>query len=275
MNLVMDTTFKRIIVIVVCVAIAILLLYTAFFYLSGLKQQFVVVYFLIIQIVVFLTFFAFRDQFAYRHRSVKKLKNPRLQENSFELAHLLMSDYEYIRETASQAMNDRHTMVNYFLLIVGASVTILAATVDKAVLFSGSNSQFLAWLALILNFIGWIYFLIIIRLRQAWCGSALAMNQIKEFYIQNGRVPDDIARSAFLWDTKSVPSAGRKSTVFYYSAVLISFISSIVLIFASFISVPAKEVVTIPVFSILLGLYHFVFQVICYSLFLDYTNFRR
>ena len=101
------------------------------------------------------------------------------------------------------------------------------------------------------------------------------MNQIKEFFIQNGRVPDEIARSAFLWDTKTVPNAGRKSNVSYYSAVLISFISSIVVVFASFISTPIKESLEIPTFSYLIGLYHFIFQVLCYSLFLDYTSQRK
>ena len=275
MNFTMDSTFKRVIFIVIIIAIGILFLYTAFFYLPDLNQKTIVIYSLVIQILILTTFFAFRDHHAYRMRSVKKLKNPRLQENAFELMQLLIKDYDYIRDTLAQAMNDRHTMVNYYLLITGAMITIIATNL-KAGAFEAAQTRYLLFIgALILNFIGWIYYMHVIRLRQAWHGSALAMNQIKEFFVQNGRVPDDIARSSFLWDTKTVPRAGRKSNVFYYSAMLISFITSLAIIFASFVSLPVETYSTIPTFSWLLGLYHFIFQMVSYSMFLDYISHRK
>lgn len=271
----MDSPFKRAIFIVIDIAIGILFLYTAFLYLPELNQQSIIIYLIIIQIAFFITFFTFRKQHAYRLRSVKKLKNPRLQENAFEFSGLLMKDYDYIRDTLSQAMNDRHTMVNYFLIIIGAIVTIISTNLSTESFQDPGTRYFLKILAYSINFIGWIYFMKVVRLRQSWHGSALAMNQIKEFFIQNGRVPDDIARSAFLWDTKTVPKAGRKSNVFYYSAVLISLIASLALVFAGFIASPAKTVLEIPTVSWLIGLYHFVFQMFCYSIFLDYRTIRR
>ena len=275
MNLIMDSTFKRVIFVVITVAIGILILYTAIFYMPQQNQTAIVIYLIVVQFLVLTTFFAFRDQHAYRMRSVKKLKNPRLQENAFEFMKLILKDYDYIRDTLAQAMNDRHTMVNYFLLITGAVITIVATNLNADALQEEQARYILFIGALVLNFIGWIYFMHIIRLRQAWHGSAMAMNQIKEFFVQNGRIPDDIARSSFLWDTKTVPKAGRKSNVFYYSAMLISFISSFVLIFASFISLPVESTHVIPLFSWLIGLYHFIFQMICFSLFLDYVSRRR
>lgn len=275
MNFTMDSTFKRAIFIVVDIAIGILFLYTAFFYSPALKQAPIVIYFGIVQILSFLTFFIFRKQNAYRMRSVKKLKNPRLQENAFEFSNLLTKDYDYIRDTLTQAMNDRHTMVNYFLLITGAIFTIIFSNLNAESLQDLQVKRLLMIVALIVNFIGWIYFMHIVRLRQAWHGSALALNQIKEFYIQNGRVPDDIARSAFLWDTKTVPRAGRKSNVFYYSAVLISFIASLSLTFASYANSPSQSILAIPNFCWFIGLYHFIFQVIIYSIFLDYFYSSR
>lgn len=275
MNLLMDSTFKRAIFIVVDIAIGILFLYTAFFYEPTLNQKVVVIYFAVIQLLLFVTFFTFRNQNAFRRRSVKKLKNPRLQENAFEFSRLLMQDYQYIRDTLAQAMNDRHTMVNYYLLITGAIVTIIATNLTQGALQAAETRYMLLIGSLVINFIGWIYFMHIVRLRQAWHGSALAMNQIKEFFIQNGRVPDDIARSAFLWDTKTVPKAGRKSNVFYYSAMMISFIASLGIVFASFINSPDNTIQSIPSFSWMLGLYHFIFQVLCYSLLLDYEDNRK
>ncbi len=270
----MDSTFKRGLFLALISALGILLLYFALFYGPTKQQQTVVLYLIILQVAILITFYSFRNQHAYRMRSVKKLKNPRLQENSFLLSDLLLKDYAYIKDTCNQAMNDRHTMINYFLIITGAIITIVATNLRGATLQEATTRYMLMLVSIFLNFIGWVYFMHIIRLRQAWHGSALAMNQIKEFFIQNGRVPDEIARSAFLWDTKSVPAAGRKSNVFYYSTMLISAISSIVLIFASYISQSAGAFTTIPTFSWLLGLYHFVFMMVCYSLFLDYARPR-
>lgn len=270
----MDSTFKRVIFLVITIAIGVLLLYTAYFYVPELNQQSMVLYFLLVQALVLITFYVFCDAHAYRLRSVKKLKNPRLQENTFLFSSLLIEDYKYIRETLKQAMDDRHTMVNYFILITGGIVTITVSNLSFEKFQNPDIRYFLKLAVFILNFIGWIYFLHLIRLRQAWRGSALAMNQIKEFYIQNGRIPDDIARSAFLWDTKTVPAAGRKSNVFYYSALLISFVSSIFIVIASYISVPYEAGLRIPSISLFLGLYHLVFQMMCYSLFLDYSKER-
>lgn len=271
MKITMDSTFKRTIFIVIDIAIGIIFLYTAFFYEPTMNQKAVVIYFTVVQILIFATYFSFRKQHAYRRRSVKKLKNPHLQENAFELSQLLLRDYDYIRDTAKQAMNDRHTMVNYFLLITGASATIIAASLKEVDIQQGQIKHILAGVALIINFVGWIYFMHIVRLRQAWHGSALAMNQIKEFFIQNGRVPDEIARSAFLWDTKFVPGAGKKSNVFYYSTMLISFISSLAIVFASITFSFNNSLEEISNISWTIGLYHFIFQMICYSLFLDYS----
>lgn len=274
MDLTFDSTFKRILLIVLVVAAGIIFLYTAFFYASENQQQTSVLYLIIVQILVLLTFFSFRDQRAFRRRLVKKLKNPRLEENTFALSTLLLKDYDYITGTCSEAMNDRHTMVNYFLLIVGAVFTVVGTQISIAAFQTQQVRYILVLVALSLNFIGWIYFMHIIRLRESWHGSALAMNQIKEFFIQNGRIPDELARSGFLWDTKSVPRSGKKSNVFYYSAMLISFISSLLLVIASAVSYPVNDNFNIPAFSFMLGLYHFIFQMLCYSLFLDYVKNR-
>ncbi|MEE4311876.1 MAG: hypothetical protein V2J62_08375 [candidate division KSB1 bacterium] len=273
MHLTFDSIFKRLLLVILVVAIGIILLYTAFFHAQS-QQKTVVIYLIIVQTFVLLTFLAFRNQRAYRRRSVKKLKNPRLEENSFSVAQLLLKDYEYIASTCSEAMNDRHTMVNYFLLIVGAVFTVIATQMNMQAFQTQHVREMLVIVALVLNFIGWLYFMHIIRLRQSWHGSAMAMNQIKEFFIQNGRLPDEIARSAFLWDTKSVPRAGRKSNVFYYSAVVISFISSVLLTLGSAIASPESAQFSLPAFSVIIGIYHFIFQILCYSLFLDYVRAR-
>jgi len=231
---------------------------------------------IIIQILVLATFFVFRNYTTARVTQPKRLKNPRLQENAFQVADLLLKEFEYIQSTATQAMNDRHTMVNFFLFITAGVVSIIGSSVLKlsGEEFTPFKESFLIAIAFFLNIIGWLYFMHLIRLRQAWWSSAEAMNQIKEFYITNGRVPDDIARTAFLWDSRTVPRAGKKSNVFYYSAMVISFVSSAVLLFVSWLLSQNDAASGISSFGYILVVYHFVFQTLTYSLFLDYRAIR-
>ena len=151
------------------------------------------------------------------------------------------------------------------------SALAVTAKLEPAVVMSISV---LAVFAIFLNIIGWIYFMHLIRLRQAWWSSAEAMNQVKEFYIQNGRIPDDIARTAFLWDSRSIPKAGKKSNVFYYSALLVNFVSSSIILAASWFLSVNGGVEGFSLFTGFVGLFHFIFQMVSYSLFLDYKPIR-
>ncbi|OQX87438.1 hypothetical protein B6D60_03870 [candidate division KSB1 bacterium 4484_87] len=272
----MDSPFKRAIFIAIVIAVNVILLFTAFLYRPEYHQQAMVILLIVIQAFIFITYFAYRKMTASRVYQIKKLKNPRLQENTFEFSSIMQKEFDYIREAARQAMDDRHSMINFFLLITGAVVSFVGARVLDMDLteLTGIKGSFLVGLAIFLNIIGWIYFMHMIRLRQAWWSSAEAMNQIKEFYIVNGRVPDDIARSAFLWRKQSIPDPGKKSNVFYYSMMLISFIASAVFFFASWLVGYMHGIAQVTVFSAALGVYHFLFQISCYSLFLDYKAIR-
>ncbi|NOZ63112.1 MAG: hypothetical protein GXO74_15785 [Calditrichaeota bacterium] len=272
----MDSSFKRAIFIAIVIAVNVIFLFTAFLYRPEFHQQAMVIFLIVIQLFIFITYFAYRKMTASRVYQIKKLKNPRLQENTFEFSTIMQKEFEYIRETARQAMDDRHSMINFFLLITGAVVSFIGARVLDMDLteLAGIKGSFLIGLAIFLNIIGWLYFMHMIRLRQAWWGSAEAMNQIKEFYIVNGRVPDDIARSAFLWKKQSIPAPGKKSNVFYYSTMLISFIASATFFFASWLVGYMNDITQVTVFTALLAIYHLVFQMSCYSLFLDYKAIR-
>jgi hypothetical protein len=276
MLLTMDSTFKRAIFIAVVIAVSLIFFYYSFFYQPEQNQNYLVIYLVLVQSAIVWTFFKYRDHTTARLTQIKRLNNPRLQENAFEFAKLLIKEFEYIRETASQAMNDRHKIVNFFLLISGAIVSIIGSQLIKTNLTSLSSGTLsvLIVFSIFLNIIGWIYFMHLIRLRQAWWSSAEAMNQIKEFYIINGRVPDDIARSAFLWDSRSMPSAGKKSNVFYYSTMLINFVSTSVLFSASYLLTMTGGATGFCLFTAIVAGYHFIFQMVCYSLFLDYRPIR-
>jgi len=268
----MDSTFKRAIFIAIVVAVNIIFLFTAFFYLPELNQKSIAVYLLIIQAFVIVTFFLYRKQTTARVIQVKKLKNPRLQENAFEVTKLLFKEYEYITTTAAQVQKDRNTLLNQFIFfsaLIAAIVLFLVANPEH--FFSQSG---VVGLSILCNIIGWIFFLNLVRFRQAWWSCAEAMNQIKDFFIINSRLPDDIARTTFLWDSRTLPRAGKKSNNYYYTAMVIAVIASSFLLISSWAGSSNLQAPTLTTFSALLALYHFLFQMTTYSLFLDFKPIR-
>jgi len=134
-------------------------------------------------------------------------------------------EFEYARTTASEAMQDRHTMVNFYLLVAGVVASGVLALLGRGADLPGATGTVLLWL---LCGIGWLYFLKIIRLRQAWHDSARTMNQIKEFYIQHAKEFDaDVLRSAFRWQAQTLPAPDKPWTVFFYSGLLIGLLDSV------------------------------------------------
>ena len=165
-------------------------------------------------------------------------------------ADILKLEFEYARITASEAMQDRHTMVNFYLLAFGVIATGVITILSRQADLSQSIGTLLLW---ILCAVGWLYFLKIIRLRQAWHDSARAMNQIKEFYLQhNEHFDPEELRPAFRWQPHTLPSPDKPWTVFFYSAVLIALLDSMAYVLGAAL-VDLNLSLTIP--PVNLGLY--------------------
>lgn len=178
-------------------------------------------------------------------------------------------EFEYARFTASEAMQDRHTMVNFYLLVTGVLVSGVVGVLAQKTGLPKAAGTLLLWL---LCGIGWLYFLKIIRLRQAWHGSAQAMNKIKDFYIQHVKdfKPDEL-REAFLWKAETLPPPDRPWTVFFYSAVLIAFLNSVAYVAGgALLSLTARRSFPLLVLGplALFGLAFFAFHVWLYFAFL-------
>ena len=142
-------------------------------------------------------------------------------------SEILGLEFEYARTTASEAMSDRHTMINFYLVVVGALgaglLLVLGGLPSQANLPPAVGTALL-WL---LCLVGWLYCLKVIRLRQAWYGSARAMNQIKEFYLKHSKdfEPDELCQ-AFLFKPETLPAPDKPWTVYFYSAMLIALLDS-------------------------------------------------
>jgi hypothetical protein len=145
------------------------------------------------------------------------------------LDHLSASDilgweFEYAQTTASEAMKDRHTMINFYLIVVGVVASGVVAILKSDETLPKEGATALLWL---LCGVGWLYFLKLIRLRQAWYDSALAMSTIKEFYFQHAQqFQASQLEAAFRWKRETLPPPEKSWTVFFCSAMLIAYLDS-------------------------------------------------
>lgn len=157
-------------------------------------------------------------------------------ENGLNANDILIAEFEYAKDTASQAMEDRHKMVNYYLIIVGvllnAVATLLTSSQEAEKLMMSEDLIRYAVFSLLftLFILGILYLLKLIRLRLAWFESALAMNQIKDYYKKNAALLT-LKPLPFRWTTESLKKMklNKNDTLFCYSAVLIILIGTLAL----------------------------------------------
>ena len=152
------------------------------------------------------------------------------QNRALHAADILSMEFEYTRTTASEAMNDRQTLVNFHLAIFGALLTAVAILVIEGPGLEGltayhTTGTVVLWALVI---VGWIFFLKMVQLRRSWYQSACAMNRIKDFYLEHVQEFNRTELGqAFLWKTASLPRPDLKWNIFFLSAVLIAFLNSL------------------------------------------------
>lgn len=144
-----------------------------------------------------------------------------------ELDELLAAEYNYIAQTAAQATEDRARVSSFYLVAVGSLVAALFGTqlseVDQfKLMFSG--------LFLLLTLLGIFTVLQLARLRTAWHESMLALNQIKDFAIQQN--PE--IEVAFRWQTKTLPPRYKRNSVAFYQAFQVALIGGLMFGAAAF-----------------------------------------
>ena len=180
--------------------------------------------FLLINVAVLLIILVLNRRAGFAGRQPPSAPAQPADQQYLESPDILGWEFEYARTTASEAMQDRHTMVNFYLLAAGVVASGVIGVLGSGADIPRAVGTALLWL---LCEVGWLYFLKLVRLRQAWHDSARAMNQIKEFYFRHVKDTDgDILRSAFRWQAHTQPAPDRPWTVFFYSAMLIGLLNS-------------------------------------------------
>jgi hypothetical protein len=139
-----------------------------------------------------------------------------------EPGEILMAEYNYASQNAFQANNDR---VQVFNFIFANSITLVVAAV-----LSNNIPEVTSWLFsvvfLFLGFIGLVALLQLIRLRQAWLDSVLAMNKIKQFYEEHTELE---ISPAFRWKITSIPPGDKLFSLSFSFILIITVTNSLAL----------------------------------------------
>ncbi len=135
---------------------------------------------------------------------------------------ILKSEYNYIANTVFQANEDRSRVASFYFVTVGSLVAAILST-----LFSASNLKSIALafsgLFLVLTILGTLTLAQLARLRAAWHESAQAMNQIKDFYIENNKEIEP----AFKWRTNTLPNTDKPYSIANLMAIEVAMLSTI------------------------------------------------
>jgi membrane protein YdbS with pleckstrin-like domain len=144
-----------------------------------------------------------------------------MAEPEFEARDILEWEFEYARGTAEQSQDDRTAIMNLYLVLVGAvgSVTLALPQLGGAAVPREAYGVLLGAIALI----GFFVLMTLVRLRQAWYDSALAMNRIKDFY--RAKFPE--LDSALRWRTETIPPPGKLWTITFNLSLLVMLTDSI------------------------------------------------
>ena len=142
---------------------------------------------------------------------------------------ILTAEFEYIAHTASQANDDRSSVVSFFIIAVGSPLAAFFST-DLAGVVGPTAYVLFTGLFLILAVLGTTTVLQLARLRGAWYESMLAMNHMKEFLVKNS---DSDISGAFRWTFQSAPAKFKPNSVSFYQALEVAILAG--LLFGAFV----------------------------------------
>jgi len=151
-----------------------------------------------------------------------------MADKQLDPAEILKLEFEYAHKTAEQAQDDRATVINLYLLLVGGVGSIIVG-LGQSNDFSLPRGVYAGVFAL-LGIVGFFILFQLVRLRQAWYDSVLTMNRIKDFYVE--RFPE--LADAFRWRTQTIPAPGKLGTITFNLALLVAIIDSVAIGVAAF-----------------------------------------
>lgn len=184
--------------------------------------------------------------------------------NHVELDELLAAEFNYIAQTATQANEDRARISSFYLIAVGSLIAALFGTqLFDPEQFTQTIKLMFSGIFLLLTLLGTSTVMQLAQLRSAWHESMMAMNQLKDFAMQQS--PELI--HAFRWKTTTLPAKYKRGSVSYYQALEVSMIGGLMFGAAMFFLQQAFFPVSILtwVICVLLGLLAVAVQMTIYK----------
>jgi Na+/melibiose symporter-like transporter len=135
---------------------------------------------------------------------------------------ILKAEYNYIASTVFQANEDRSRVASFYFVSVGSLVAAILSAIFSTSDLKSVSIAFSA-LFLVLTILGALTLAQLARLRAAWHESVEAMNQIKDFYIENNKEIEP----AFKWRLKSLPPTDKKFSIANLMAVEVALLGAI------------------------------------------------
>jgi MFS family permease len=135
---------------------------------------------------------------------------------------ILKAEYNYIATTVFQANEDRSRVASFYFVSVGSLVAAILSAIFSTSDLKSVSIAFSA-LFLVLTILGALTLAQLARLRAAWHESVEAMNQIKDFYIENNKEIEP----AFKWRLKSLPPTDKKFSIANLMAVEVALLGAI------------------------------------------------
>lgn len=149
-------------------------------------------------------------------------------DSGLKIENMLLEEFNYAATTAYQAMEDRARMFNMYLLVVGILGSAFGAIYP---LGGGAARSFIQPIAAVVLFVagvaGIAFFVLLIRLRQAFRQSLITMNVIKEFYIREFQKQMPSVVYAFRWRLKGIPAGESRGSATYIVCHMVGFIAAL------------------------------------------------
>lgn len=149
------------------------------------------------------------------------------RDGALKIESMLLEEFNYASTTAYQAMEDRARMFNMYLLVVG----ILGSAFGAIYPLGGAKSSFIQPIAAVVLFAAGIagiaFFVLLIRLRQAFRQSLITMSVIKEFYIREFQEQMPTVQHAFRWRLSGIPAGERAGSATFIVCHMVGFIGAL------------------------------------------------
>jgi hypothetical protein len=149
---------------------------------------------------------------------------PNTKPTPVEFDELLAAEFNYIAQTAIQANEDRARVSSFYLIAVGSLVaTMFGTQFFDPNFFSQTVDLMFSGLFILLTLLGTSTIMQLARLRMAWYESMLAMNQLKDYMMDENKM----LAKAFRWKTSTLPLKYKRDSVSYYQAIEVALISGL------------------------------------------------